>query len=197
MKIIVTIIVLLFALILGTIFVMSDKEVPVENGNTDFSVIGLPVDTPKPKFTDLLIDTPNPLQQSVLDNVYLDEYYLYPCDVNGIESTALVLVAQYKANGTGLNTFEQAQGAVKSFEDDLYADWGHIIYKEAFNKNLNIVNFVDEKVTDEEVLTETYRVGNLSDGKTKIYYGWILNYLTTASSKECLLETLKSIYPIH
>ena len=197
MKIFAIIIVVLVGLIVGTVFLMPNKTENIENGHTDFSFIGVPTITPEPSFTDLLTSTPDSMQKTVLDNVYLDEYYVYPCEMNGVTSNALVLVTKSKPDATGMNSFAEAEKAIRSYENAIYKDWGHIIYKETYNPNLSTVNFSDESINDETVWAEKYRVGNLSDNTTKIYYGWALNYLIVAASKECLLETMRSMYPVH
>lgn len=191
------IIVVLILLIIGTIFLMPEGNITEPEAGTDFSTIGTPVENAPASFVDLLTTAPSPVQQKVLDNIYLDEYYVYPCNENGDIKNVLMLVAQYKANASGENSITNAEEAVGSFEDAIYSDWGHIVYKDAYIPNLNTVSFTDEKVIDEEVWAEKYRVGTLSDNKTKIYYGWVLNYILVASSKECLLSAMKSVYEIH
>ena len=187
----------LIFLIAGTIFFMSDQNTIVSETETDFSTIGTPMENAPVSFVDLLSTAPSPVQQDVLDTIHLDEYYLYPCTENGTVKNVLMLVAQYKTDITGNNSISEAEESITSFEESMYSEWGHIIYEESFNPDLNIIGFADEAVNDEAVWAEKYRVGTLSDNKTKIYYGWVLNYIVVASSNGCMLSTMKSVYEIH
>lgn len=196
-KIIFVVIFVLLVLIAGTFFGIQPKTENVPQTVTDFSAIGSPIVTPGKTFLDLLSGTPDPVQQKVLDNVYLDEYYLYPCTVNKKTTDVVVLVAKYKQNSEGINSFSNAEMAVKSFETEMYKKWGGIIYKESFQPNLSTKGFSDETLNNDQVLPNSYRVGTLSDNSTKIYYGWVLNYIIVAASKECLVGTMGSVYDMH
>lgn len=197
LRIILAIIVLLLTLIVCTLYFSKGgpDETPAEV--TDFSTIGTPTTFVDTTFTSLLMLQPSATQKKVLENIYLDEYYIYPCTLNNVATDVVVLVAEYKPGATGINTFEAAEVALKSFETEMYPNWGHLVYKEAFNPAVIIRNFTDEPVSDPEVLSESYRVGVSADGKTKLYYGWVLNYVFVAASKECLVETMKRVYSIH
>ncbi len=199
-RIIIAVILLLIVLITGTLFLLQSKSGEVVDKIPDTSFIGVPTApalAPGATFVDLLTSTPDSVQQKVLDNIHIDEYYLYPCNINNSISDVLVLVAQYKQNNLGINSFATAETALKAFENEIYKNWGHIIFRSSFQPNLYIQKFNDETVTDPHVWSEMYRVGTLSDNKTEIYYGWLLNYIVIASSKECLLGTMESVYGIH
>jgi hypothetical protein len=191
--------VIIFVLIIsiaGTFLLQKNNDQTIVPVNSDFSIIGIPRPAP-PLFTDLLTKTPNNLQQNVLDNVYLDEYYIYPCSYENQNTDVVVLVSKYKQDSSGVNSFIEAQTAFKSYENSIYQDWGHIIFKGSFKPNLEIITFDNESISNSDVLTDSYRVGKLSDNTTKIYYGWVLNYVLVASSKECLLASMESVYDVH
>lgn len=196
-RIILGMLVLLLTLIVCVWYFTKGTTDEVPGSVTDFSAIGVPTTATNTSFTSLLKQQPDETQQKVLDNIYLDEYYLYPCNITNPPTDVVVLVAQYKPNSAGLNTFQTAQSAVKTFEDDIYPNWGHLIFKDSFNAALSVRNFSEKGVSDPELVTETYRVGLSPDGQTQVYYGWVLNYIVVASSKDCLIETMKQVYSIH
>jgi len=196
-RIIIATICLLLVLIFGTFFWSQERNDAGNDSITNFPIISVPTLNPTTTFDELLTNAPDSIQQKVLDNIYLDEFYVSSCNSGDLVSDVVVLVAQYKQNPQGVNSILTAETAFTAFENTMYKNWGHLIYKQSFQPNLNIVTFSTETIVDSEVLSDKYRVGTLSDDVTKIYYGWVLNYIIVAASKECLLGSMKSVYHIH
>ncbi len=153
-------------------------------------------DSPSGNFVDFLAVSPSPTQRQLHEEIYTDEYYVYPCLDGDQKSNAIVLVGQYKPVN-GENTFIQAQTAVSRFEKDMYRDWSRNLFVGEFNQSNDDPVISVVPVSDPHVLADTYRLLRYEDTRQEIRYGWLLNYLVVATTEQCLFATMESIYHIH
>ncbi len=194
--------VVIFSVVIYTLFInntSTEPKVVKMDPHTSSVSASIEPSIAKPNvvdFSQLINKSNKPEQIQVLNNIYTDEYYIYPCVVDGVNEKVLMLVAR-SVERNGMMSIRPAQDAIQTYENDLYHDWGSIIFEKKFNPELQTMAFKEVPIQSDHILSNAYRVGTLSDNTTNIYYGWLLNYIVVAASEACLLKTMESVYDVH
>ncbi len=185
--------VVLLALFGARLFLSTSPEV-VEERFVDLEVV-VPPTLPAQRLSEFITTPPSPAQEVLRQEILDDEYYVRDCeDLPGTQ--ALVLVGQYRPID-GLNSFAGATEAMRSFENDVYRDWGQTLYGTGYTPSSQEPQVRINRITDGHVAADEYIELLHADVRRSVYYGWTLNYLVAAPTPDCLIEAMESVYHVH
>lgn len=128
--------------------------------------------------------------------VQQNEYYLQNCTYENRENKTLILVAKYSQDENGNNTFASVDSAMKNFEDNVYADWGSVLFGNKYVPATDVPEFQIKRIKNLNIAADYYKFTKISKNHS-LYYGWVLNYLLISTNETCLLNAMEELYPIH
>jgi hypothetical protein len=165
------------------------EEHEIEGMPIGYSVVDLP--------TSGLVNTvtnPNPSKEfeRVLSDVHLDLYWVEECRSPTGPERALMFVAKPSLDPKG-GDIEGVKILVKDWEPYMAQDIGGIVYgyKHESFKEVRL-SFYDDDSGDSR--KANFMIGNT---QYELHYGWILNFLIMAPSKNCLTAVINNTYAPH
>ncbi len=125
--------------------------------------------------------------EQVLSELYLDTFLQFECVVPGRPSErALMVTTRPDQNGNDTT----ARQAVLQWEPFMARDVGVALYPNLQDSDFNdtILDFSD--VGNDQLAAQF----TVNGSARSIYYGWVLNFVVFATSKNCLTTAINDIY---
>lgn len=155
---------------------------------------------PTPDITTILRSDTSPALDTVINNIYRDNYYVLECSNESVDSNAIIMTALYDGS-VAKEGYEKAYQSIKNWEKNAVAELGHVIYPSLSRQTARVdfVWFEPYVVNNEHIIAKDFHktLFYIDDRAYEMHYGWTLNYVIFAPSQNCLEEVMVSMYHVH